>query len=474
MKASGKGAYTVDKEEVARHEALHATECAEMKRAFDPVLPRGKQREEYSLERDFTSLQLSASLIGEHNNGPFESQNLIHFTNKPLFSADECNSIIAEAEGVAKKRGGWSTQRHYSHPTTDIRVQDIPQTMEWFCENLPTKLFPAIAACFPNLVKDPEGLRIFDVFVVKYNADQQSYLKVHRDSSLISVTIALNKQTEFEGGGMWVEPLDQVVNLDQGQTVTFASNIRHGGHKVTQGLRYILVGFLLYDGYVEHDRRFLESSQALRAQGKVKEAISSCNKALQVNPRRQEAWNNLGILQRDAGQYQEATTSLKKALAIDDRYVEGWSNLAVCQGLSGDKSAAIKTAKHAVSINGGDFLAHYNLACAHADNGEHELAKNEFSAAIAINSQDGETHQRRGEQSLLLGEVEEAITDYRQAVKLQGDSASALNDLGVALYEADKNEEALDAFKGAMLLDPANVEASSNAQQLAAYLQVPL
>jgi len=26
--------------------------------------------------------------------------------------------------------------------------------------------------------QDPEGLRIFDVFVVKYNSDQQSYLKV--------------------------------------------------------------------------------------------------------------------------------------------------------------------------------------------------------------------------------------------------------------------------------------------------------
>ena len=104
-------------------------------------------------------------------------------------------------------------------------------------------------------LQDPEGLRIFDVFVVKYNSDQQSYLNVHRDSSLISVTVALNDRAEFEGGGMWVEPLDQVVALDKGHAVTFASNIRHGGHRVRAGLRYILVGFLLYEGYVEHDRR---------------------------------------------------------------------------------------------------------------------------------------------------------------------------------------------------------------------------
>jgi hypothetical protein len=67
-----------------------------------------------------------------------------------------------------------------------------------------------VAACFPHLVKDPELLRIFDVFVVKYNCLEQSYLSVHRDSSLISITIALNSNEEFEGGGMWVESLDQV------------------------------------------------------------------------------------------------------------------------------------------------------------------------------------------------------------------------------------------------------------------------
>ena len=38
-----------------------------------------------------------------------------------------------------------------------------------------------------------------------------SCCKVHRDSSLISVTIALNDRNEFEGGGMWVEPLDKVI-----------------------------------------------------------------------------------------------------------------------------------------------------------------------------------------------------------------------------------------------------------------------
>ena len=47
--------------------------------------------------------------------------------------------------------------------------------------------------------------------------------------------------------------------------------------------------------------------------------------------------------------------------------------------------------------------------------------------------------------------MKEAIADYRVAVKLQPGSAAALNDLGVALYEADLNVEALETFRECVL-----------------------
>ena len=69
-----------------------------------------------------------------------------------------------------------------------------------------------VAACFPGAVGDPRALRIFDVFVVKYDAGPggQAALRVHRDSSLVSVTVALNPRADYAGGGMWVESIDQV------------------------------------------------------------------------------------------------------------------------------------------------------------------------------------------------------------------------------------------------------------------------
>ena len=79
----------------------------------------------------------------------------------------------------------------------------------------------------------------------------------------------------------------QVIELDQGQAVAFASSLRHAGHRITAGRRYVLVGFLLAAGRVEHDRRLLESAQTLRALGRPDAAERRCRQALEVNPRRQ-------------------------------------------------------------------------------------------------------------------------------------------------------------------------------------------
>eukprot|EP00406_Dinophysis_acuminata_P059759 CAMPEP_0179277454 /NCGR_PEP_ID=MMETSP0797-20121207/35102_1 /TAXON_ID=47934 /ORGANISM="Dinophysis acuminata, Strain DAEP01" /LENGTH=350 /DNA_ID=CAMNT_0020986043 /DNA_START=12 /DNA_END=1061 /DNA_ORIENTATION=+ len=335
-----------------------------MQAAFNATLPSGRERMTFSGD-DLVSLRVADGLIGDRLNWPFGSAELIRYSREPVFSKGECAAVVEEAESYAAKSGGWGTKRHYSHPTTDVTLQELPRSYEWFKRVVPTHLFPMIASCFPNVAPDPEKLRIFDVFVVKYDSARQSYLGVHRDSSLISITVALNPVEEYEGGGMWVEPLDRVVQLDRGQVVAFASNVRHGGHRITGGYRYILVGFLLYEDYVEHDRRLLETSQALRARGDAGLPAEACRQALGVNPRRQEAWNNLGVLQQDAGDYAAAIESFESALAIEPpSYQEGWVNLGVCQGLAGNAAASLKTARHAVGLNANDATAQYNLGCA--------------------------------------------------------------------------------------------------------------
>ena len=91
-------------------------------RALPTLVLATQTRSEFSYD-DFQHVEFAEDIIGDRNNFPFDSKDLVHYTKTPLFSREDCNAVIEEAEEYAAARGGWATQRHYSHPTTDILLE---------------------------------------------------------------------------------------------------------------------------------------------------------------------------------------------------------------------------------------------------------------------------------------------------------------------------------------------------------------
>ena len=87
------------------------------------------------------------------------------------------------------------------------------------------------------------------MFVVRYDADNQSYLKRHTDSGDISFNVLLND--DFTGGGTryWNRATDEnyIIQPTSGEVILSNAMINHEGVKITSGQRYILVGFLNVD-----------------------------------------------------------------------------------------------------------------------------------------------------------------------------------------------------------------------------------
>ena len=184
-----------------------------------------------------------------------ESGGLIHQTNRPLFTGEECQSIVQEAEDVARRRD-WTRTRHGNFPTTDLPLTELPQTMAFLKQSWVERLQPLLAKQFGNVLPDASRLRIADGFVVKYDAAQQRELKPHRDGAVLSFNIALNPASDYVGGGTWFAALDAPVVLPQGHVVSHASGLLHGGHAITAGRRYILVAFCILEGYDSWSMRF--------------------------------------------------------------------------------------------------------------------------------------------------------------------------------------------------------------------------
>ena len=56
----------------------------------------------------------------------------IFLTNVGFISSEICDNIISWTEEHNRAHGGWTTNRHYAVPTTDIPVADIPSVLNWF------------------------------------------------------------------------------------------------------------------------------------------------------------------------------------------------------------------------------------------------------------------------------------------------------------------------------------------------------
>ena len=170
----------------------------------------------------------------------YNNRFLQRFSFPKIYSADMCRYIINESEKYATHNGGWTTKRHHAYPTTDLPVDKIPSIFGIILETLKT-IMKRISISYD--LHNDMTMDVKDLFVVKYSHDAQNHLEMHKDGSTISFNILLNESCEFEGGGTKFDD-GLTHHSQQGDLFIHSSRIDHSGLHITNGIRYVLVGFL--------------------------------------------------------------------------------------------------------------------------------------------------------------------------------------------------------------------------------------
>lgn len=185
---------------------------------------------------------------------------------------------------------------------------------------------------------------------------------------------------------------------------------------------------------------------ALQIQGCYDEAITAYRRALTERPDDAMLWCNLGLAHHALRSYPVAQEAYERALQCDDDYLGAW----------------------------------YNLGLLRYEKGEYEEAKAAYTEALRIDPAEPDVLNNLGNTELALGNQAAAVALYRRALcvrpadasmarnlelavagldarheRVQDDDPGWWRDVGQALQRRGKREEAISAYRRALVLDPA-------------------
>jgi len=169
---------------------------------------------------------------------------------------------------------------------------------------------------------------------------------------------------------------------------------------------------------------------ALQGQGKLQEAVTSYNNALQIRPDYVEAHNNRGNALQKLGQLDDALASYNKAIQFrPDDYADAYSNRGIVLKKLGRLQEALASYNKAIQIRSDYAEAYSNRGVVLQDMGQLEEALASCDKAIQIRPDYVEAYISLGMTLYLFGRLDEAAKFYMKAIKIKPDLRSAWSGL---------------------------------------------
>jgi len=201
---------------------------------------------------------------------------------------------------------------------------------------------------------------------------------------------------------------------------------------------------------------------ALRARGRLEDAVSCHRRAIELKPDYAEAHNNLGSVLRDLKRPGQAVASYRKAISVKPDFVMAHNNLGDTLLALGRLDEAAQSYRRLLQFRPDSVEAHNNLGNALRDSGQLEKAAASYRRAAEIKPDYAKVHNNLGNALLDLGRIEEAVASYARALEIEPDFAKAHSNLGSAFRELGKMDEAEASYRCALAILPDSAEVLTN------------
>lgn len=204
---------------------------------------------------------------------------------------------------------------------------------------------------------------------------------------------------------------------------------------------------------------YLESGRANQPTLDYQMSLTFLNYAESIDRNAAFAHNQEGFLWYQNNNLQNAETAFTNAVDIDQVNGSSLNNLAVTHFALGQLQQAATNQKRAAQFDPNNATVHYNLGLILRKQNNHVDSIHELRESTYIKPNWALPYLQLSSSYIQTRDYLNAEKAASTAIKLDPEQESAYVILGIALYNQDRYQEALDVFKNALLLVPTDITA---------------
>jgi tetratricopeptide (TPR) repeat protein len=206
----------------------------------------------------------------------------------------------------------------------------------------------------------------------------------------------------------------------------------------------------------KNDKVYVEMGRLYQFRGKYSRAEISFRRAIALNPENDDAYAGLGMLFQDQDKLSQAEASFKKAIEINPKNDKARIELERLYRFR-DKFSKVETSfKKAIELNPQNDKAYAELGRLYKDQGKFQQARDFYGKAIEINPKNDKACIELGRLYHTIGQWRLTEDFLRKALETNPKNDMAYVELGQLYRDQGKSPQAEEPFKRAIELNPEN------------------
>jgi spermidine synthase len=176
-------------------------------------------------------------------------------------------------------------------------------------------------------------------------------------------------------------------------------------------------------GAIENKEIVLQRIRFYGEQGKTDLALKEIEKAMTTDRNSGELHYQKGTLLMSQNKLEEAETHLLKAISLNPKLADAYNNLATIKGMKQDYKAVIDILNTAIQQDNSNPKIFFNRAYAKGFMGDFQGAVNDFTQSLILDPANGKALVLRGRAYISMGKKDEACNDFQRAKSIGTEGA---------------------------------------------------